>query len=71
MRHITDKATRLIPLAEQKRRRIAVGSADRHCDIERLPQPSAFARSLDERWIQGQASAEQIADALVRYHGKR
>ena len=64
----TASKSRLIPLAEQKRRRLAVDSADRHCDIETLPAPSSFARSLDERWINGQANADQIAQALVRYH---
>lgn len=62
---------RLIPLTEQKRRALALGTADRHCDIERLPRASQFARTLDERWIKGQATADQVADALVRFHVHR
>jgi len=65
------QSARLIPLTEQKRRLLALATADRHCDIERLPAPTPFALSLDERWVTGQASANQIADALIRYHVHR
>lgn len=42
--------------------------ADRHCDMEGLPPPSALAQQLDAEWIAGRISADEVVSALIAHH---
>lgn len=46
----------------------ALAQADRHCDIEGLPQASAAARALDGELIAGRIQPGEAVRELVRLH---
>ena len=46
----------------------ALAQADRHCDLEGLPQASAAARALDVELIAGRIQPGEAVSELVRLH---
>ena len=48
----------------------AMAQADRHCDMEGLPQASGRAQELDREVLAGRMTLDQAAHALVEHHKK-
>lgn len=49
-------------------RRADLAAADRSIDIEDLPPASAFARSMDQKYIDGKLTTGEIVDELKKHY---